>query len=221
MGNLHATPKNGRKTAIIIGVVAVVLVALTALFMVGFGGLDKLTSSGKNAGNYVDTSGMQNHELDVAPGDPSRVNGMTLTINGRTAEVDPIQVTDTGMLVPPQDVQRLGWYSASAVPGESGAVGSSVITGHVNYEGQGEGFAYQFTQLNEGDEVVVVHGGETHKFKVTRKPYRIPKTGQMPPEVNDFYGSNSLVMVTCGGAFVGGPLGYADNIVTIAEPVQA
>ena len=37
--------------------------------------------------------------------------------------------------------------------------------------------------------------------------------------VNDTEGENRLVLITCGGKFVGGQLGYEDNIITVAEPV--
>ena len=39
--------------------------------------------------------------------------------------------------------------------------------------------------------------------------------------VNDTDGTNRLVLITCGGKFVGGALGYEDNIITVAEPVDA
>ncbi|WCZ33324.1 hypothetical protein CMASS_09565 [Corynebacterium massiliense DSM 45435] len=29
-----------------------------------------------------------------------------------------------------------------------------------------------------------------------------------------------FVLITCGGEFVGGQLGYAENIITVAEPID-
>ena len=146
---------------------------------------------------------------------------MSVGIDGDYAAVDPVQVTDQGVLLPPHDVSRLGWYSASAVPGDAGNVGSSVITGHVNYQGQGTGFAEKFTRLQENQEFTVVIDGEERTFRVTEKPYRLPKGADFPDVVNDADGANRLVLITCGGQFVGGALGYEDNIITVAEPVDA
>ena len=168
---------------------------------------------------FVDDSGEQNHEAEPAPGEFRGFGAMSLGINDEFAAVDPIQVTDTGMLIPPRDVQRLGWYSASAVPGEAGPVGSSVITGHINYQGQGTGFAEKFTTLEQGQEFTVFIDGEERQFRVTEAPYRLPKGSGFPDVVNDTQGDNRLVLITCGGKFVGGELGYEDNIITVAEPV--
>ena len=70
-----------------------------------------------------------------------------------------------------------------------------------------------------GDEFDVVIDSEPRTFRVTQAPYRLPKGSDFPPEVNDATGPNRLVLITCGGQFVGGALGYADNIITVAEPV--
>lgn len=168
---------------------------------------------------FVDDSGEQEHEVEPAPGEFRGFGAMSLGINDEFAAVDPIQVTDTGMLIPPHDVQRLGWYSASAVPGEAGPVGSSVITGHINYQGQGTGFAEKFTTMELGQEFTVFIDGEERRFRVIEAPYRLQKGAGFPDVVNDTQGDNRLVLITCGGKFVGGQLGYEDNIITVAEPV--
>ena len=170
-------------------------------------------------GNYVDPSGEQSAEVQPAPGQFEGFDGMSLTVAGQTAVVDPIQLTTTGMLIPPTDVSRLGWYSASAVPGAEGNSGSTVITGHINYQGQGAGFASNFTQLKLGDDFTIAIDGQPQTFRVTQAPFRVAKGTEMPAVVNDTTGSNKIVLITCGGQFVGGTLGYEDNIFTVAEPV--
>ncbi len=170
-------------------------------------------------GGYVDPEGAQEVPYEPAPGQFVGFEGMAMSIGGDIAAVDPVQLTDTGTLIPPSDVSRLGWYSASAVPGAAGAVGSSVITGHINYQGQGAGYAARFANMNVGDEFEIYIDGTPQTFRVGQAPYRLPKGSDFPPEVNDSTGPNRLVLITCGGQFVGGALGYADNIITIAEPV--
>ena len=166
---------------------------------------------------YVDSSGSQEQEIQPAPGEFNGISGMSISINGKEASVDPIQLTDTGTLIPPVDVSKVGWYSASAVPGDEGNTGSSVITGHINYSNQGTGYADNFVHLKEGDEFTIKVNGEDRKFRISTAPYRLPKGSEFPSVVNDTTGENKVVMITCGGEFVGGSLGYADNIITVAE----
>lgn len=229
--------KKGNKK-LLIGLVALIAIILVIVQLVIYAGRNGDDSGDDNAGDsaetsqsaesaapttnndpFVDDSGEQDKEIDAAPGEFRGFGAMSLGINDEFAAVDPIQVTDTGMLIPPRDVQRLGWYSASAVPGEAGPVGSSVITGHINYQGQGTGFAEKFTTLEQGQEFTVFIDGEERQFRVTEAPYRLPKGSGFPDVVNDAQGENRLVLITCGGKFVGGELGYEDNIITVAEPV--
>lgn len=240
-GGAHRKPEDGEKKGgkkalwAILALIAIVLVIVQLVVYFGRGGDDD--DAGDSAASstvaeqseeaapttnndpFVDDSGEQDKEIDAAPGEFRGFGAMSLGINDEFAAVDPIQVTDTGMLIPPRDVQRLGWYSASAVPGEAGTVGSSVITGHINYQGQGTGFAEKFTTLEQGQEFTVFIDGEERKFRVTEAPYRLPKGSGFPDVVNDTQGDNRLVLITCGGKFVGGELGYEDNIITVAEPV--
>lgn len=225
----------GKIIGFIVLVVAVILVLIQlALYLTsdkegdeGDAGASASASADKDAGAadkpdaFVDDSGAQEHEFEPAPGEFQGFEGMSVGIDGEYAAVDPVQVTDQGVLLPPHDVSRLGWYSASAVPGDAGNVGSSVITGHVNYQGQGTGYAEKFTRLQENQEFTVVIDGQERTFRVTEKPYRLPKGADFPDVVNDANGANRLVLITCGGQFVGGALGYEDNIITVAEPVDA
>ncbi|MEK0372007.1 class F sortase [Corynebacterium mastitidis] len=208
--------------AIGIAIFAVIVIAAVWALVGGGKGDDEAADTGVSTATsaYVDDSGEQEHELEPAPGENDAVTGMQITVGGEdSAEVDPIQVTDEGALVPPQDVQRLGWYSASAVPGDKGPVGSSVITGHINFAGQGEGYAARFTRLKEGENFTITVNGEEREFRVTQAPYHVTKGNDFAEVMDDADGENRVVLVTCGGDWVGGNLGYADNIITLAEPV--
>ncbi len=240
-GGAHRKPEDGEKKGgkkalwAILALIAIVLVIVQLVVYFGRNGDDDVAGDAEasstvasateeaapttNNDPFVDDSGEQDQEIDAAPGEFRDFGAMSLGINEEFAAVDPIQVTENGMLIPPRDVSRLGWYSASAVPGEAGPVGSSVITGHINYQGQGTGFAEKFTALEQGHEFAVYIDGEERKFRVTEAPYRLPKGAGFPDVINDTEGENRLVLITCGGKFVGGQLGYEDNIITVAEPV--
>lgn len=164
--------------------------------------------------------GAQENLPTPAQGSRGAVHEMEMLIDGKSAPIDFVQLTDQGSLIPPTDVSRLGWYSASAIPGEKGAAGSSVITGHVNEVDQGDGYAARFADLKAGDTVTVKVDGESRDFTVSHDPVQVIKGAQMPEAVNDAVSENRLVLITCGGEFVGGTLGYADNIIVEATPVR-
>lgn len=164
--------------------------------------------------------GAQENLPTPVQGSRGAVHEMEMLIDGKSAPIDFVQLTDQGSLIPPTDVSRLGWYSASAIPGEKGAAGSSVITGHVNEVDQGDGYAARFADLKAGDTVTVKVDGESRDFTVSHDPVQVIKGAQMPEVVNDAVGENRLVLITCGGEFVGGTLGYADNIIVEATPVR-
>ena len=208
----------GKLIAIIAAIIVVALVLLQVVLYLARDDEDEAGSapetvasesapeeSGPKSDAFVDDSGQQEHEYEAAPGEFKGFEGMSVGIDGEYAAVDPVQVTDQGVLLPPHDVTRVGWYSASAVPGEPGNVGSSVITGHINYQGQGTGYAEKFTKLKKDQEFTVVIDGQERTFRVTEAPYRLPKGSGFPDVVNDKEGENRLVLITCGGQFVGGP----------------
>ena len=216
-GGAHRKPDDGEKKGgkkalwAILALIAIILVVIQLVLYFGRNGDDDAGDAGAsstvasateeaapttNDDPFVDDSGEQNQEIDAAPGEFRDFGAMSLGINEEIAAVDPIQVTENGMLIPPRDVSRLGWYSASAVPGEAGPVGSSVITGHINYQGQGTGFAEKFTTLEQGQEFTVYIDGEERMFRVTEAPYRLPKGAGFPDVVNDTEGENRLVPVS-------------------------
>ncbi len=206
--------------AAILGLVVVVALAVWGFVSCGSDNDSQAGSAAETSVPAVDDSGAQEHEMEAAPGEHDGVQSMSMTAGGQTAPVDLVQLTDQGALLPPQDISKLGWYSASAVPGDEGDVGSSVITGHVNFAGQGDGFARRFVDMKVGEEFTVNVNGEDRQFRVTEAPVHVTKGADWPEVVNNTTGENKLVLITCGGEFVGGQLGYADNIVTVAEPVR-
>lgn len=129
-------------------------------------------------------------------------------------------------LAPPKNISQVGYYVRSSPFGVDGH-GSSVITSHINYNGI-TGYGSIFTSLKKGDPITITtdKGKEVH-YVVTQDPVNVSKSSpeyvkQTMNTINKMKGKNILVMVTCGGQFLGpnSPLGYADNIVVTAEPVE-
>lgn len=113
---------------------------------------------------------------------------------------------------------QAGWCSSGVRPGEAGA---AVVCGH--RDGYGElGVFWKLDRLCVGDDVRVGRAdGSTLTFRV-RDLEQIPKARFESEKVAKVYGNvdhPALRIVTCGGRFVGGEYGYADNIVAFADLV--
>jgi hypothetical protein len=119
---------------------------------------------------------------------------------------------DDGVLVPPADFARAGWFSGSPVPGD---VGPSVIAGHVDSH-DGPAVFFRLGNLVAGDEVLVDRAdGTTARFTVTGAD-RYPKN-EFPTE--EVYGPThraELRLITCGGEFDRDSRSYRDNVVVTA-----
>ena len=146
---------------------------------------------------------------------------VALVVGDVRAPVDPVATDAAGVLLPPQDVTRLGWWADSALPGRG--AGTVVVTGHVDDVDQGVGYAARFADLAVGDVVEAVTADHTvHRYRVTES-LRTGKDagaddGLPVDELNRLDGPETLALVTCGGPFVGPPLGYRDNVVVFARP---
>ncbi|MFT3715214.1 MAG: class F sortase [Gordonia sp. (in: high G+C Gram-positive bacteria)] len=140
-----------------------------------------------------------------------------LTVQGAAAEVATVDTDTDGVLLPPTDINEVGWWVGSALPGSG--KGTVVVTGHVDDVSQGKGFAARFPGLKSGDTVSLTTAGHgQHDYRVTRVD-EVNKNGGLPTDqLNRLDGPETLALVTCGGPFVGPPLGYQDNIVVWASP---
>lgn len=112
------------------------------------------------------------------------------------------------------DPKRIDWYERGGIPGDVGF--PAVIISHVNGHGNPGGFA-DLHKLVRGDTVVVERGDGTrlgfivdtvNKYNKAKFPTaEVYKPSPTVPK---------LVLITCGGKFVGPPTGYEDNIVVTA-----
>lgn len=140
-----------------------------------------------------------------------------LTLGGDSAQILAVETDQDGVLLPPKEIDQLGWWAGSAEPGSG--TGTVVVTGHVDDIDLGTGFAAHFTSLKPGDTVTLTSNDQSaHRYRVTRAG-AVAKEGGLPvDELNRLDGPETLALVTCGGPFVGPPLGYRDNIVVFAAP---
>ncbi|MGC5025749.1 class F sortase [Tsukamurella sp. DT100] len=140
---------------------------------------------------------------------------VAVTVDGAQATIDAVATDSQGALYPPTDVNRLGWWVDSALPG-SGA-GSVVVTGHVDDARQGAGYAKRFSGLARGDSVTLTgKDGAQVAYRVTRTA-SVHKGVLPTDDLNRLDGPETLILVTCGGKFIGPPMGYENNDLVYAE----
>ncbi|MGY0233338.1 class F sortase [Longispora urticae] len=106
-----------------------------------------------------------------------------------------------------------GWYRPGPAPGE---VGPAILVGHVSGK-KGPAVFYKLGELKPGALVEVSRtDGKVAVFHVDGVE-RFPKSRFPTARVFGEYTGPTLRLITCGGAYVGGELGYADNIVVFAS----
>lgn len=96
--------------------------------------------------------------------------------------------------------------------------GETSLLGHINYGGVA-GSLGRIGELHPGDRIYTYDGGghrsswKVSFIVVTPKTAGVPHGAETGP-----YGPRTLVMVTCGGPWVGGVYGYADLVWVHAVP---
>ncbi len=119
------------------------------------------------------------------------------------------------MAVPPP--KEVGWYRYGSAPGEAG---SAVLAGHIASDGIDGAFRH-LNRMEVGDEVVVNRtDGTSITFAVTEL-VQVNKTELPFDEVFSRSGPTKLALITCGGEFDYSVRSYKDNVIVIAEPVDA
>ncbi|WP_432847555.1 class F sortase [Amycolatopsis sp. CA-161197] len=116
----------------------------------------------------------------------------------------------------PSDIGQAAWWGA-ALDAVSGA---SVFAGHVNWKGATGPFAELWTERIGGEVTIVDSAGKTSKYRISQL-VTVHKD-DLPARADDLFGQagpHRVVLVTCGGRWVGGADGYEENRVVIADPV--
>jgi len=147
---------------------------------------------------------------------PPAPNTVLLPKGGRSSLVRS-GVAGDGTLQIPNGVTKAALWGAAL----DGPAGATLIAGHINWEGVAGPFA-ELWGAQAGQAVTVVDGnGRQLKF-VVDQVLTVDKDN-LPQHSDELFGQTGphrLVLVTCGGKWVGGALGYDQNRVVIAHPVS-
>ncbi|MDX3658604.1 class F sortase [Streptomyces sp. ID05-26A] len=149
------------------------------------------------------------------PAPPKAGPGSVRLPSGGSATLVRKEVKD-GVLPVPDGIGEATWWGTELAASE----GATVLAGHVDWKGAKGPFA-ELWQAQNGREVVIADSaGKEFKFRI--KQIETIRKEELPARAVEFFGPRGphrLVLVTCGGTWIGGQQGYEANRVVIAEPV--
>ncbi|MDG4820302.1 class F sortase [Asanoa sp. WMMD1127] len=206
------TPRRRR----VLGVPGVVTLVLLGVFLTGLG-------LGQASGGFAlpDWFGPADkpppREFPVL--EASRPTRITIAAIGVDAPIHDVGLAKDGTIeVPPVDEpNETGWYDEGPTPGE---FGPAVVVGHVDTKTGPAVFA-KLSTLDPGDTVEVRRrDGSVAVFEVNSVE-RFDKSAVPADRLHGDFSRPGLRLITCGGRWVGGATGYADNVVVFASLVSA
>jgi LPXTG-site transpeptidase (sortase) family protein len=145
--------------------------------------------------------------------DPAMAAPATLRVPALGVHAPVINITASdGVLVPPNDPQMLGWWSAGAQPGER--TGSVLITGHT--VSSGGGAFDDLATLRAGNRLTVVTSKGQIRYAVSAVTvYGKASLARRAPQIFDQSVPSRLVLVTCDDW---NGERYLSNAVVVADP---
>jgi hypothetical protein len=146
----------------------------------------------------------------------ARPVSLTVPLIGVKTNLITLGLAAGGAMQVPSTSTVAGWFTGSPRPG---AVGSSIIVGHVDSK-SGPGIFFRLPELKNGDDVYVKRSdGTTAEFRVT-EVQEYPKD-HFPTET--VYGPTpdaELRLITCGGTFDSVTGHYLSNIIVYASQIR-
>lgn len=110
-----------------------------------------------------------------------------------------------------------GWYREGPTPGQ---FGPAIVVGHVDSKDKPSVF-YRLRELSPGTKVEIVRRDRTVAVFEVNSVEQFDKRSLPAAKVYQDYSRPSLRLITCGGNWIGGDTGYADNIIVFASLVSS
>ncbi|HEX6968664.1 MAG TPA: class F sortase [Micromonosporaceae bacterium] len=155
-------------------------------------------------------------ELVLEPSRPVRIEIPSIDVD---APVHPVGLAADGSIaVPSLDRhEETGWYDGGPTPGQ---VGPAIIVGH-NDTRSGPSVFHKVPQLRRGARIKVIRADDSVAVFEVTSVERFDKDGLPAERVYADFSRPGLRLITCGGEFVGGSIGYSDNVIAFASLVSA
>ncbi|MEV4057483.1 class F sortase [Amycolatopsis sp. NPDC049688] len=149
------------------------------------------------------------------PSPPAQRPGTVRLPEGGTATLVRQDLGPGGELPIPADLGQATWWGAPL----DAAGGASVFAGHVNWRGATGPFA-ELWRARIGAEVTIVDSaGTTWRYRISQ--LATVHKSDLAARADYLFGPSGphrVVLVTCGGRWVGGSDGYEENRVVTADP---
>ncbi|SEP45398.1 class F sortase [Amycolatopsis saalfeldensis] len=187
--------------------------AVVAALATGCGQADQVAAAGPTPSSQQQPAGQGGQQPQA---DPGTTPGTVRLPAGGSAKLVAEDVGADGALVIPQSLDEAAWWGS----GLGADKGVTLFSGHVNWKGKTGPFD-QLWQVKAGQTVTVTDtAGAQWGYRVD-DVRTIHKSGLAAESEKLFSpdGPHRLVLVTCGGDYVGGTEGYDDNRVATAELV--
>jgi hypothetical protein len=151
-------------------------------------------------------------ESGMKPSQPTRI---TIPSIGVRAVVVEVGNTELGSIAAPADdpAGTAGWYGFGPTPGEPG---TAIIVGHVDTAHQGAVFK-RLREIKTGKAIEIRRADRRVATFTVESVEAFPKTAFPSDRIFGDTGSPRLALITCGGDWVGGDVGYADNVIVFAR----
>jgi hypothetical protein len=135
--------------------------------------------------------------------------------HGGTATLVRREVGPDGVLPIPTSLTQASWWGANL----HDPTGATVLAGHVNWHGATGPFA-ELWKSQVGDPILLTdQTAKTTTYHVSQViTLAKNELAQHAETLFSQDGPHRLVLVTCGGQWVGGKIGYASNQIVIAAP---
>ncbi|MGC5329746.1 class F sortase [Micromonospora sp. DT62] len=149
----------------------------------------------------------------------SRPVGIAIDPIDVRAPVHGVGIAPDGSIAVPDAAraQEAGWYDQGPTPGQ---YGPAVIVGHVDTT-SGPAVFHKLRDLDDGDRIEVARQDRSVAVFEVDSVERFDKDRLPVDEVFGDFDRPRLRLITCGGRWVGGQTGYADNVVVFASLVRA
>ena len=147
----------------------------------------------------------------LGPSIPTRISIPSLGVQAKIVKVG--RAADGSIATPTADpAEATGWYRLGPTPGE---LGTAVIVGHVDTASRPAVF-HRLPELSKGKLIEVEREDHRVATFTVESVETFPKTSFPAGRIFDSTDRARLVLVTCGGTWVGGDIGYSDNVIVFA-----
>ncbi len=151
--------------------------------------------------------------------EPSTPTKISIRAIGVSAPVHAVGREADGSIATPalNRGNEAGWYRDGPTPGQ---FGPAIIVGHLDTKEKPAVFA-RLKELRPGAIVEITRRDRQVAVFEVNSVERFGKEAIPVPRVYEDFSRPGLRLITCGGRWVGGSTGYADNIVVFASLISS